>query len=135
MVLVALRSKIVHWSSVYPFTWISDTALFYSPLFKIKILLFFQTWSNDVNENQKWQIVFVLFPNCMPCQMERMLCVMLGTCRMVAFDYLDTHTYPIIPAVKKSPSDIFVVFCLRSKRLKNFILRIYWGLKMDNFMP
>ena len=37
---------------------------------------------------------------------------------MVAFDYLDTHTYPIIPAVKKSPSDIFVVFCLRSKRLK-----------------
>ena len=54
----------------------------------------------------------------MPCQMERMLCVMLGTCRMVAFDYLDTHTYPIIPAVKKSPSDIFVVFCLRSERLK-----------------
>ena len=43
---------------------------------------------------------------------------MLGTCRMVAFDYLDTHTYPIIPAVKKSPSDIFVVFCLRSERLK-----------------
>ena len=38
---------------------------------------------------------------------------------MVAFDYLDTHTYPIIPAVKKSPSDIFVVFCLRSERLKN----------------
>ena len=46
---------------------------------------------------------------------------------IVAIDYLDTHTYPIIPAVKKSPSDIFVVFCLRSERLKNlvqFLLRV-----------
>ena len=36
----------------------------------------------------------------------------------VVLTTIDIHTYPIIPAVKKSPSDIFVVFCLRSKRLK-----------------
>ena len=47
---------------------------------------------------------------------------------MVAFDYLDTHTYPIIPAVKKSPSDIFVVFCLRSERLKIFSTDVFEGL-------
>ena len=77
MVLVALRSKIVHWSRsnlVFILSLGYQIRLcFIHPFSKNKILLFFQTWSNDVNENQKWQIVFVLFPNCMPCQMENVV--------------------------------------------------------------
>ena len=99
----------IDWETgVYLFNWTSDNALFYSPRWKFFCF-------EKFNENSKWQIVFVLFliVYAMPD----------GRCMYTCMLDLTTWTFSI--AVKKSPSDIFVVFCLRSERLK-ICNRNYW---------